>query len=100
MVRRGNRTYYDNSYTLAELKYVARTEGIIGYSRLNKPDMIRMLNTFFNQKRRCNNHLSKEIEKNIRKFKRREEFISKKQAIAVAYSKVRQRYGMCNDIYS
>ena len=100
MVRRGNRVYFDNTYTVADLKYIAKTEGIIGYSRLNKPQLLRLLNTFANEKRRCNNHLSKEIAKNIRKFKNREGFTSKKQAIAYSYQKIRQRYGMCNDIYS
>lgn len=100
MVRRGNRVYFDNSYTVAELKYVAKTEGVIGYSRLNKQQLLRLMNTFTNEKRRCNNHLSKEIAKNIRKFKNREEFTSKKQAIAVSFQKIREKYGVCNDIYS
>jgi hypothetical protein len=100
MVRRGNRVYFDDSYTVAELKYVAKVEGVIGYSRLNKQQLLRLMNTFANENRRCNNHLSKEIAKNIRKFKNREEFTSKKQAIAVAYAKVKQKYGMCEGIYS
>ena len=97
---RTDRNYYDNSYTIEDLKYVCRTVGIGGYSRLNKSQLLRMVNVFFNSKRRCNNHLSKEIQKNIIKFKNREQFISKQQAIAVSYVRVKNKYGICNDIYS
>ena len=100
MVRRANKIYVDNSYTVADLKYIAKHEGIIGYSRLNKPEFIRLVNRFLNEKRKCNNHLSKEIAKNIRKFNNREEFTSKKQAIAVAYARIRSRYEKCDNIYS
>ena len=94
-----NRIYYDESYTKEDLKYVCRVEGISGYSRLNKTNLLTLVNNWFNQKRRCNAMLSREIAKNIKEFNERRMYISRKQAIAVAYTTVRNKIQNCNRIY-
>lgn len=100
MVRKSNnKVYYDENYSVSDLRYILKKEGFTGYSRLNKTELLQFVNRYFNDKRICNNHLSKQIAKNVRKFNNHEEFISRKQAIAVAYSQVREKYNMCNIVY-
>jgi hypothetical protein len=93
------RIIFDDSYTVADLKYVCRREGISGYSRLRKAELIELTNNWFNQKRWCNNKLSSEIGANIRRFNNRERYSSRQQAIAISYSEIRRRYPQCNRIY-
>lgn len=91
--------YYDESYTVADLRYVCQVEGIQGYSGLNKRELLHLTNRYFNKKRQCGTELSKEIAKNIRKFNNRHSFISRRQAIAVAYAKIKSKYPTCYEIY-
>lgn len=74
----------DFEYTKSDLIHMCRSYGIHGYSKLNKEQILSLINEFFKTKRTCRRELNKEIDKNFIKFKNRK-FKSKQQALAISY---------------
>lgn len=101
--------------SLKELKQLAKQRGLIGYSTLNKDDLITVLQrkSKILNKKECKSQLSKKISKNIKDVSRpdanrsaptfgnrlkKKKYKSNKQAIAVAYSQVKKKYPECKRV--
>lgn len=85
---------------LPNLKKLARDRGYIGYSRLNKKDLIRMLRSGTKKatKKVCKDKLNEKIRKNMNEYKKGK-IKSRRQALAISYSQVKRKIPQCTTYF-